>query len=103
MFWIPERLNKSLDNYLSLSEIALSCFNTVNSIKRHQFTDNLVISRRRVNLKDNSFYNLLNIVINHKTRNVDNYLQYILLENTYKYEEIADFLKNWILIITNML
>ncbi|HIS39190.1 MAG TPA: hypothetical protein IAB45_06785 [Candidatus Onthousia faecavium] len=85
-------LYKSLDYYIGLSEIALSYFNTINNREGHHFPDNFVISRRRINLKDNSFYNPLNIVIDHRARDIGNYLQYIFLENSYTYEEIGDFL-----------
>lgn len=85
-------LYRSLDYYIGLGEIALSYFNTITSTQKGNYLDNLVISRRRINLKDNSFYNPLNIVIDHRARDIGNYLQYIFLENTYTYEEIGELL-----------
>ena len=87
-------LYKSLDYYIGLSEVAISYFNAINITLKRDFNDNLVINRRRINLKDNSFYNPLNIVIDNKARDVGNYLQYLFIENNYNYDEIEALISN---------
>ena len=87
-------LYKSLDYYIGLSEVAISYFNAINTMLKRGFNDNLVVSRRRINLEDNSFYNPLNIVIDNKARDVGNYLQYLFIRNNYNYDEIEIFISN---------
>ena len=61
-------LYKTLDYFIGLGENAISYFNATNSYLTKEFNDTLVLSRRRVNLSNLSFYNPLNIVIDNKAR-----------------------------------
>ena len=87
-------LYKTLDYFIGLGENAISYFNATNSYLTKEFTDILVISRRRVNLDDLSFYNPLNIVIDNKARDSAEYLKYLFITDNYTYDFLDDFLNN---------
>ena len=68
-------LYKTLDYYIGLSENAISYFYAVNSYLKKDYNDLLVVSRKRINLNDFSFYNPLNIVIDNYTYDfIDSFL-----------------------------
>lgn len=85
-------LYKTLDYFIGLGENAISYFNATNSYLTKEFTDILVISRRRVNLNDLSFYNPLNIVIDNKARDSAEYLKYLFITDNYTYDFLDEFL-----------
>ena len=87
-------LYKSLDYFIGLGENAIAYFYAVNHYLTKEYNDILVISRRRVNLRDISFFNPLNLVIDHRARDVGEYLKYIFIEDTYSYEVIEELLDN---------
>ena len=87
-------LYKTLDYFIGLSENAISYFNAANNYLEKEINDNLVISRRRINLKDFSFYNPLNIVIDNKARDSAEYLKYLFINNVYTYDFLDEFLTN---------
>ena len=87
-------LYKTLDYFIGLGENAISYFNATNSYLTKEFTDTLVISRRRVNLDDLSFYNPLNIVIDNKARDSAEYLKYLFITDNYTYDFLDEFLTN---------
>ena len=87
-------LYKTLDYFIGLGENAISYFNATNSYLTKEFTDTLVISRRRVNLDDLSFYNPLNIVIDNKARDSAEYLKSLFITDNYTYDFLDEFLTN---------
>ena len=87
-------LYKSLNYYVGLGENAITIFYAATNYLQKEINDGLVISRRRINLKDISFYNPLNLVIDHKARDVGEYLKYIFIEDNYSYEFIEEILNN---------
>ena len=87
-------LYKTIDYFIGLSENAISYFNAVNNYLKKEINDNLVISRRRINLKDFSFYNPLNIVIDNKARDSAEYLKYLFINDDYSYDFLDEFLTN---------
>ncbi len=87
-------LYKSLDYFIGLGENAIAYFYAVNHYLTKEYNDILVISRRRVNLRDISFFNPLYLVIDHRARDVGEYLKYIFIEDTYSYEVIEELLDN---------
>ena len=87
-------LYHTLDYFLGLGENAISYFNATNSYLTKEFADSLVLSRRRVNLSDLSFYNPLNIVIDNKARDSAEYLKYLFITDNYTYDFLDEFLTN---------
>lgn len=87
-------LYNTIEYFIGLGENAISYFNAVNSYIAKDFNDRLVVSRRRVNLKDFSFYNPLNIVIDNKARDSAEYLKYLFINDSYTYEFVDEFLSN---------
>lgn len=87
-------LYKTIDYFIGLSENAISYFNAVNNHLKREINDNLVISRRRINLKDFSFYNPLNVVIDNKARDSAEYLKYLFINDNYTYDFLDEFLNN---------
>ena len=87
-------LYNTIDYFIGLSENAIGYFNATNNYLKKEINDNLVISRRRINLKDFSFYNPLNIVIDNKARDSAEYLKYIFINDDYTYDFLDEFLIN---------
>ncbi len=87
-------LYKTLDYFIGLGENAISYFNATNSYLTKEFTDSLVVSRRRVNLDNLSFYNPLNIVIDNKARDSAEYLKCLFITDNYTYDFLDEFLTN---------
>lgn len=87
-------LYSSLDYYIGLSENAISYFYATNSYLKKDNADVLVVARRRINLDDFSFYNPLNLVIDHKARDVAEYLKYLFIKDNYSYDLIDEILDN---------
>ena len=87
-------LYQTLDYFIGLGENAISYFNATNSYLTKEFNDTLVLSRRRVNLSNLSFYNPLNIVIDNKARDSAEYLKYLFITDDYTYDFLDEFLTN---------
>ena len=87
-------LYQTLDYFIGLGENAISYYNAINIYLTKDFNDVLVLSRRRVNLNDLSFYNPLNIVIDNKARDSAEYLKYLFIRNNYTYDFLDEFLTN---------
>ena len=87
-------LYQTLDYFIGLGENAISYFNATNSYINKDFNDALVLSRRRVNLDDLSFYNPLNIVIDNKARDSAEYLKYLFIIDNYTYDFLDNFITN---------
>ena len=85
-------LYKTLDYYIGLGEVAISYYNAVNSYLTKEPNDLLVISRRRINLADFSFYNPLNIVIDNKARDSGEFLKYLFAVDNYTFDFLDEFL-----------
>lgn len=82
----------SINYFIGMSENAISYMKNVylHDVKRKN--DNLCICHKRINsLKLNDYYNPLNIVIDHKTRDVSEYLKYIFLKDKYNISILNDF------------
>ena len=93
-FNINEIYNPTYCSKDSIGENAISYFNATNSYLTKEFADSLVLSRRRVNLSDLSFYNPLNIVIDNKARDSAEYLKYLFITDNYTYDFLDEFLTN---------
>ena len=87
-------LYRSLDYFIGLGENAITYFYSANNYLTKEINDVLVIARRRINIKDISFFNPLNLVIDHKARDVGEYLKYIFIEDIYNYELVEEILDN---------
>ena len=85
-------LYKTMDYYIGLSENAISYFYACNKYLGKNNMDNLVLSRRRIDLLDDSIYNPLNIVIDNRARDIGEYLKYLFLGNDYDDIKIEEFL-----------
>ncbi|MCI8548672.1 MAG: hypothetical protein HFJ38_07310 [Bacilli bacterium] len=77
-------LDSSLDYYIGMSENAISYIHhTIDSDQKNQL-DRLVVSHRRI--LDNSrlsFYNPLDIIIDHPVRDICGYLKYLFVKDVY--------------------
>ena len=87
-------LYQTLDYFIGLGENAISYFNATNTYINKEYTDVLVVSRRRVDLDNLSFYNPLNIVIDNKARDSAEYLKYLFITDNYTYDFLDEFLTN---------
>ena len=87
-------LYKSVDYFIGFGENAISYFNAVNSFLKKDYNDMLVVSRRRVNFDDLSFYNPLNLVIDNKARDVGEYLKYIFIKDDYNDDLLETLITN---------
>lgn len=83
-------LRNSIWYYIGLGE------NGVQYIKDNDLTKNTsteyVISHRRIN-DFNELSNPLNIIVDHKSRDVSEYLKYLFIKKEYDYEEIKKYCK----------
>ncbi len=83
-------LRNSIWYYIGLAE------NGVQYIKDNDLTKNTsteyVISHRRIN-DFNELSNPLNIIVDHKSRDVSEYLKYLFIKKEYDYEEIKKILQ----------
>ena len=85
-------LYKTMDYYIGLSENAISYFYACNKYLGKNNIDNLVLSRRRIDLLNDSIYNPLNTVIDNRARDIGEYLKYLFLGNDYDDVKIENFL-----------
>ena len=53
----------------------------------------MVVARRRVDLVSYHFYNPLNLVIDHKSRDVAEYFKYLFVNNIYDYDNIKEIIE----------
>ena len=88
-------IDESIDYYIGLAETAISYvkYNNIDNIKNTSY-DNLSICHRRIN-KDNIF-NPLNVVVDHKERDIAEYLKYLFFarrNNEQKIKEIINAYK----------
>jgi len=88
-------LRASLDYYIGLGENAISYIQQIMSQKKNE-QDLMVISHRRINKGDHlfDFYNPLNIVIDHRVRDIAEYLKSAFFEDQYSLVDIEEFLDN---------
>lgn len=88
-------LDESLDYFIGLTENAISYLNHTFTRTRKTELDTLVISHRRIaNNSKITFYNPLNIVIDHQARDISKYLKYLFLEDIYDRNTINDIIRN---------
>ncbi|MBO5138729.1 MAG: hypothetical protein J6B89_03770 [Bacilli bacterium] len=90
-------IDECLDYYIGMTENAISYLNAANASIRYQEDMNITISHRRI-LKDQKYqmYNPLNIVIDHKARDISEYLKLLFInnQNTEKEELITKLITN---------
>ncbi len=78
-------LRSSINYFIGMAENAISYVNhTFNQIKPSQI--NLVISHKRIKKED--FNNPLNLIVDHRSRDIAEYLKYLFFNNCYDYVEI---------------
>lgn len=88
-------LDESLDYFIGMAENSIGYLNKAMVSTKKSNNDNLVINHRRIN--DDSklfFYNPLNIVIDHSTRDVSGYLKYLFINNSYNINILNDVINN---------
>ena len=82
------RIDEVLDYYIGMTENAISYFNEAINIKGTINELHITISHKRI--KENNIYqiyNPLNIIIDHKARDISEYLKLLFVEKTYKEKE----------------
>ncbi len=80
-------LDESVDYFIGMAENSISYLNHM--VSKPTDTDYLVISHRRIcSSKKIFFYNPLNIVIDHKARDISEYLKFLFVENLYDYNTL---------------
>ena len=86
-------IRDSMHYFIGLAEVAIAYINeTLNTIKPEE-VDRLTICRRRLVLDDFEYFNPFNLVIDHKSRDISEYLKGIFWEDKYTHEEIDLFIK----------
>lgn len=81
-------IDEVLDYYIGMTENAISYFNEAINIKGTINELHITISHKRI--KENNIYqiyNPLNIIIDHKARDISEYLKLLFVEKTYKEKE----------------
>lgn len=90
-------IDECLDYYIGMTENAISYLNATNASIRYQENRNITISHRRI-LKDQKYqmYNPLNLIIDHKARDISEYLKLLFINNqtTEKEELITKLITN---------
>lgn len=88
-------LDSSVDYYLGLAENAISYINNyILTVKKNNM-DSLVVSHRRITEDSHlSFYNPLNIIIDHPSRDISGYLKELFISNTYDRNTIIEILNS---------
>lgn len=90
-------LDSSLDYYIGMSENAISYINNTISTGKKNELDKLVASHRRIiDDKRFSFYNPLDIIIDHPVRDICGYLKELFIKDNYNINNLTqlfDFLR----------
>lgn len=81
-------IDESIDYYIGLAETAISYIKYNNTNNSNNNYENLSICHRRVN-KDNIF-NPLNVVVDHKERDIAEYLKYLFFSRQNSEQKIID-------------
>ncbi len=86
-----ELLDSTLDYYIGMAENAIAYINSTNLSQKKSYLDDLIICHRRI--KDStrfSFYNPLDLIIDHPSREVSEYLKIIFLKDMYDINILND-------------
>ena len=85
------KLYEILDYYIGMAENSISYLNTTIINEKGNIMDDLVISHRRIeSIEKNSFYNPLDIIIDHPSRDISEYLKRIFIDEMYSMEKIKE-------------
>lgn len=85
-------LKNSINYFIGMAENAISyVYETYRSIKPQSYS--LVISHKRIMKRD--FNNPLNLIIDHRSRDIAEYLKYLFLNRNYDYVKIKKDLENF--------
>ncbi len=88
-------LDEMLDYFLGMAENAISYVNDSNIKEKKDDRDDLVISHRRItSLYKNDFYNIKDVIIDHPTRDISEYLKYLFYMEQIDYNYIKEVIKN---------
>lgn len=87
-------LTDTLTYYIGMGENAISYIQDT-FIEEKNAVITLVVSHRRVSVNDTlvDYYNPMNLIIDHKTRDIAEYLKSSFFYDSYRLEEIEEFLK----------
>lgn len=83
-------IEESIDYYIGMTESAISYIKEADDSDTDE-KESLCICHKRINKID--FYNPFNIVFDHKSRDISEYLKYIFIENNYQMVDIETFIK----------
>ena len=87
-------LDQNLDYYIGLSENAISYYNNINK-KEKDKRDFPTISHRRIySLEKKEYYDISNIVLDHYTRDICEYIKYKFFFNKINNEEIEKIINS---------
>lgn len=89
---------ESIDYYIGLGENAISYIQQIRN-QRKNIQDFLVVSHRRINVNNSIFdlYNPLNLIIDHRVRDVAEYVKSAFWEDQYSLIDIEEFLEGQLL------
>lgn len=90
-------LNSCFDYFIGLSENAISYLNQAISIFKPEIVDYGVISHNKILIDDNLYtlYNPLNIIIDHRARDVSEYIKWSFFNDNFRiYDELDLYFKN---------
>lgn len=88
-------LDEVLDYFLGLAENAISYINDTNSKAKKDERDELVVSHRRLSsIYKNDYYNIKDIIIDHPTRDITEYLKYLFYTGEFNYNSIDQIINS---------
>lgn len=86
-------LDESVDYFIGMAENSISYLNHM--VEKATDIDYLVVNHRRItSVNKIVFYNPLNIVVDHKARDISGYLKYLFIENSYNNHILSQVILN---------
>lgn len=88
-------IRESISYFIGLAETAISYINDTKREVNPTQIDNVVLSHRRIgrNMDMYDFYNPLNIIADHKVRDLAEYIKCSFFESKFKIEELEEYFK----------
>ena len=89
-------IRESLSYFIGMAENAISYVKNAHLETAPNNLDNLVVQNKRISHEYTlfDFYNPMNVVIDHKSRNISEYIKYSFIYNKINFEEIYRYFEN---------
>ena len=86
-------IRDSIHYFIGLAEVAIAYVNETLTVVSPSEVDGLTICRKRLDSDGFEYFNPLNFVIDHKARDISEYLKIMFIKDEYTVEEIDNFIK----------